>query len=58
MDIPGLRLREHAALLAYQGVLQAIMGGNPTPELLKKETEALRELHAARDALCAALREP
>jgi hypothetical protein len=59
-DLRELRLRYNAAYSAYQDCVialngQAMSGQAASPELLKKEAEALRELTEARAELLAAM---
>ena len=59
-DLRTLRLRYNAAYSAYQACLiamneAAMSGQTASPELLKHEAEALRELNDARGNLIAAM---
>lgn len=59
-DLRELRQRYNAAYSAYQSCLIALndaaaTGQTPSPELLKQETAALRELTEARSNLLAAM---
>ena len=61
-DLQALRMKYNAAYTAYRSCVEALSNGSmageaPSPELLEKEANALRELTRARAKLLAAMGE-